>query len=368
MKLLQNVRMSPAGEVPGGWSLAQWCFKLLMVICGSVLAAVGLELFLIPNRMLVGGMTGLSALAAHFTEMRLGLFLFVLNLPLILLSYRKIRRNFAVLTVLGLLVFSLSALILHPVPALIENPMMAAFCGGAALGLGIGLVIRYGATLDTLETRDHTEKLVKFGFKDQDFMLLNCFILAGAGFIYGWDQAMYSILAYLLAYETVHFSLRGFSVHRRITIVSGHCAEIEKEMEARLGRKVSDCETEEAEKREAAAKRAMPEERHVYGLERAAERFFSRRSRRVIANFRPIEPRESAGGGATGSGPEPDDGTGAPDEARSVSFSRSRDCSLSYTIHFMEEARLKAIVKAIDPAAGIVTDSRGRRRDGSLAE
>ncbi|MFE6798273.1 YitT family protein [Paenibacillus chitinolyticus] len=366
MKLLQNVRIGPAGEVLGGWSLAQWCFKLLMVICGSVLAAVGLELFLIPNRMLVGGMTGLSALAAHFTEMRLGLFLFVLNLPLILLSYRKVRRNFAVLTVLGLLVFSLSALILHPVPALIENPMMAAFCGGAALGLGIGLVIRYGATLDTLETRDHTEKLVKFGFKDQDFMLLNCFILAGAGFIYGWDQAMYSILAYLLAYETVHFSLRGFSVHRRITIVSGRCAEIEKEMEARLGRKASDCEAEEAEKREADAKRAMPEERHAYGLERAAERFFSRRSRRVIANFRPIEPRESVGGEANGSIREPDER--APNEARSESFSRSSGCSLSYTIHFMEEARMKAIVKAIDPAAGIVTDSRGRRRDGSLAE
>ncbi|SEG56726.1 YitT family protein [Paenibacillus sp. UNC499MF] len=366
MKLLQNVRMSSAGETMDGWSLAQWCFKLLMVICGSVLAAVGLELFLIPNRMLVGGMTGLSALAAHFTEMKLGLFLFVLNLPLILLSYRKVRRNFAVLTVLGLLVFSLSALILHPVPALIENPMTAAFCGGTALGLGIGLVIRYGGTLDTLETRDHTEKLVKFGFKDQDFMLLNCFILAGAGFIYGWEQAMYSILAYLLAYETVHFSLRGFSVHRRITIVSGHCAEIEKEMEARLGRKASVYHAENAEKREAAAKKEMPGELHSNGLGRVAERFFSRRSGRVIANFQPVEPRRFVGEGAIGSGPGPDeDGL---HKAISAGYSHGKDRSLSYTIHFMEEARLKAIVKAIDPSAGIVTDSRGRRRDGSLAE
>lgn len=362
MKLMQNVRIGPAGELVSGWSLAQWGFKLMMVICGSVLAAVGLELFLIPNRMLVGGMTGLSALAAHFTEMRLGLFLFVLNLPLILLSYRKVRRNFAVLTVLGLLVFSLSALILHPVPALIENPMTAAFCGGPALGLGIGLVIRYGGTLDTLETRDHTEKLVKFGFKDQDLMLLNCFILAGAGFIYGWEQAMYSILAYLLAYETVHFSLRGFSVHRRITIVSPHCAEIGKEMEARLGRKASDYEAENAEKRKAAARREMPGERHAYGLERAAGRFFGRRSGRVIANFRPFEPRRFAGEGGNGSGPEPDeDGL---HEALNAGCSRS----LSYTIHFMEAARMKAIVKAIDPTAGIVTDTCGRRRDGSLAE
>ncbi|MFS0836521.1 YitT family protein [Paenibacillus sp. 1P03SA] len=366
MKLLQNVRIGPAGETMDGWSLAQWCFKLLMVICGSVLAAVGLELFLIPNRMLVGGMTGLSALAAHFTEMKLGLFLFVLNLPLILLSYRKVRRNFAVLTVLGLLVFSLSALILHPVPALIENPMTAAFCGGTALGLGIGLVIRYGGTLDTLETRDHTEKLVKFGFKDQDFMLLNCFILAGAGFIYGWEQAMYSILAYLLAYETVHFSLRGFSVHRRITIVSGYCAEIEREMEARLGRKASVYPAEKAEKREAAAKRELPEEHQAYGLGQAAERFFGRRSGRVIANFRPVEPRRFAREGAIGSGPGPDeDGLY---EAISAGNGPGKGRCLSYTIHFMEAARLKAIVKAIDPSAGIVTDSRGRRRDGSLAE
>lgn len=215
-----------------------WFIHIFFIVLGSVLASVGLELFLIPNQIIVGGMTGISAIFAHITEMRLGLFLFLLNVPFMVMSYRHIRKEFVVLTVLGLIVFSLSAIFLHPIPALIEHALTAAMVGGLSLGLGIGTVIRYGGALDTLELADRS--LWRNGVPvplDNIIMLINCMVLTGAGFVYGWDQAMYSIIAYLLAYEMVHLTIRGFALYRTTYVQSARHEEIKQMLSRSLSLK-----------------------------------------------------------------------------------------------------------------------------------
>lgn len=67
--------------------------NLLLVVVGGILASVGLELFLHPNKIIIGGITGLSSLFAHWTEMRIGLFLFLFNVPFIFLSYRIVQKS-----------------------------------------------------------------------------------------------------------------------------------------------------------------------------------------------------------------------------------------------------------------------------------
>ncbi|OAB45335.1 YitT family protein [Paenibacillus glacialis] len=210
------------------------CTRMLFVVIGSVLASVGLELFLIPNQIIVGGMTGISALFAHITEMRLGLFLLLLNVPFIGMNYRHIRREFVILTVLGLIVFSLSAIFLHHTPALIKHPLSAAMIGGASLGLGLGTVVRYGGALDTLELaeRSHWRNGLPV---DNIIMLINCMVLTSAGFIFGWDQAMYSVIAYLLAYEMIHVTIRGFALYRTMYVQSIRDDEIKQVLGLSLG-------------------------------------------------------------------------------------------------------------------------------------
>lgn len=212
-----------------------WLRKVLLVILGGVLASIGLELFLIPNQIITLGMTGVSAIFAYWTEMRLGLFLFLFNLPFLFLSYKHIRREFVLVTVLGLFVLSISTIVLHPVPALIEDRLTAAVCGGLTLGLGIGLVVRYGGTLDTFEMADHS--LLKFRSRlspDIVILIVNCIVLIGAGLIFGWDQAMYTIIAYLIAYEMVRLSIRGYSPYREVRIMSNYASVIEKAVQVRL--------------------------------------------------------------------------------------------------------------------------------------
>ncbi|SFS43492.1 YitT family protein [Paenibacillus sp. 453mf] len=216
-----------------------WLKKLLLVTLGSILASIGLELFLHPNQLIVGGVTGISAMIAYQMEMRIGLFLFLFNLPFILFSYRKVHKQFAIVTVLGLTVFSLSALMLHSLPAVLTHPLAAAILGGLFLGLGIGLVLNNGGTLDTLAVSHTNSNLAGKRLKiklESIIMVMNLLILTGAGIKFGAQQAMYSILAYLIAVEAVHFAMRGFTFNRQVCIASMQTDKLEQAIRTRINR------------------------------------------------------------------------------------------------------------------------------------
>lgn len=272
--------------------------NLLFVIAGGILASVGLELFLHPNKIIIGGITGISSLFAHWTEMRIGLFLFLFNVPFIFLSYRLVQKKFVLVTVLGLVVFSIGAIVLHPMPPLVEQPLAAAMFGGLCLGLGIGLVVRYGGTLDTLEIGDPSSRPPERVFSgkrmliEKIIMLLNLLILTAAGVVFGWDQAMYSVIAYLIAYEMVYIAFRGFTAKRKICILTTQSAQVENAVRKRLRREPGT-----------------------------------------------LDSSTNSGHGALTEG-----------------WIQHVPGALYYEIHFLEMIWLKSIVRHIDPHAGIVTN------------
>lgn len=208
--------------------------KIVGIITGAVLAAIGLELFLMPHGIVVGGMTGLSALMSFYTEMRLGLFLFMLNIPFIVLQYRYIKASFNLLTILAILVLSTGTILLHPFPALFDTPIAAAMSGGISLGLGIGLVIRFGGQLDKAEQAVAWINLKLPLSAEWLMLILNCSILIVTGLFLGLEQAAYSIIAYYLAFECIKLPLRHFRVAKTLCIISGKSNDITHELRQRL--------------------------------------------------------------------------------------------------------------------------------------
>lgn len=213
--------------------------RLLSVVGGGLLAAVGLELFLMPHKLLPGGIAGLSALLSHLTEMRLGLFLFLFNLPFILISRRQINLRFALYTMLGLICLTAGSLALHHFPAAISEPLPAAIAGGLCLGFGLGISVRFGGISGGSDKQGI--RLLNGGppkSAEITIMLFNCVILLSGGALFGWDQAMYSIIAYLLAFEALRFSLRDLSLSQAVWITSSNCEEIRSRLEQSLEREV----------------------------------------------------------------------------------------------------------------------------------
>ena len=213
--------------------------RIILITIGAFLMAVGLESFLVPNQVIDGGITGISIMLSSLTHIKLGVFIFILNLPFIFIGYKQIGKTFAFSTMYGITVLSLSTALLHDAPMFTHDVLLASVFGGIVLGIGIGLVIRYGGSLDG------TEILAILVNKNLPFsvgeiiMFCNVFILGSAGFVFGWNNAMYSLLAYFVAFKTIDVVIQGLEESKSAWIISDKHLEIGEALLARLGRGVT---------------------------------------------------------------------------------------------------------------------------------
>ncbi|MDZ5470542.1 YitT family protein [Bacillus sp. 31A1R] len=213
--------------------------RFIFMLIGAILMAVGIEIFLIPNQIMDGGIVGISIILSHLSGIKLGLFLFVLNLPFFFVGYKQIGKTFAISTLFAITVLSISTVFFHPVPAFTDDILLATVFGGIVLGFGVGLVIRYGGSLDG------TEILAILINKKSPFsvgeiiMFFNIFIFGTGGFVFGWDRAMYSILAYFIAFKTIDIVIEGLDQSKSAWIISDKHSEIGDAILARLGRGVT---------------------------------------------------------------------------------------------------------------------------------
>jgi len=203
------------------------------------LAAVGLEIFLVPNQIIDGGVVGISILLSYITGIPLSVFIVVLNLPFLYIGYNQIGKTFALATVFA--VFSLAGWVAYfrPIPEVTHDPFLAAVFGGIIIGVGVGLIIRYGGSLDGTEIiAIILDK--KTGFSvGEVVMFMNFFILGSAGFVFSWDKAMYSLVAYFIAYKIIDITIEGLDESKGVMIVSDNPDEIADALLARLGRGVT---------------------------------------------------------------------------------------------------------------------------------
>lgn len=210
--------------------------RFLLLTAGALLAAVGLEIFLIPNEIIDGGVVGISILASHLTGWQLGIFTFTLNAPFFVLGYRQIGRTFFLSTLYAVCCLSLFVTILHPVPGLTKDVFLATVFGGVIDGLGVGLIIRNGGSLDGTEiVAIILDK--KSGFSIGEIvMLFNLFILSAAGFVFGWDKAMYSLVAYFIVFKAIDIVVEGVDESKAVMIISDQYDDITSAVAAQLGR------------------------------------------------------------------------------------------------------------------------------------
>lgn len=204
-----------------------------------MIAAAGLQYFLIPNHLLDGGITGIAIIFSYMSGLPLGVFLIILNIPFLLLGYKKFGRNFALLSLVGVIMLSVLTLLFHSSTGFTGDKILAAAFGGVFVGLGVGLVLRYGGTLDGLDTvAILIDKFTIFSVGEA-IMIINVFIMGAAGFVFGWDHAMYSLIAYFVAHKAIDVTVEGLDESRSVWIVSEHYKEIGKVLKLTTGRKVT---------------------------------------------------------------------------------------------------------------------------------
>lgn len=209
------------------------------MLLGAAFVSVGLEIFLVPNNIIDGGIVGISIILSHLTGLPLGIFLLLVNLPFLFLGYKQIGKTFAISTLISVFFMSAGTSLLHPVPPLTIDPLLAAVFGGIIVGMGVGMVIRSGGSLDGTEiVAILLNKKTPFSVGEV-VMFFNLFILGSAGFVFGWDHAMYSLIAYYIAYKMIDITIEGFDESKSVWIISDNYKAIGDALLSRLGRGVT---------------------------------------------------------------------------------------------------------------------------------
>ena len=216
-----------------------WIKKYLVLIIGSLIYSAGLEIFLVPNNIIDGGIVGISIMASYLTGIPFGVYMLVLNLPFLYLGYKQIGKTFAISTIISIIALSIFSEFLEPVPQITQDYFLAAIFGGIIAGAGVGLVIRQGGSLDGTEiTAIILDRKTSFSVGEV-VMFFNLFILGAAGFVFGWDKAMYSLVAYFIISKMIDVVLKGVDESYAVMIVSDEYEEIADALMHRLGRGVT---------------------------------------------------------------------------------------------------------------------------------
>lgn len=218
---------------------SHFIWRLLMLVIGATLAAIAIEFFLIENSIIDGGIIGIALLLNHLTAINFGILVFFLNIPFLLFGYKYIGKSFFISSLFGILVLAIIEPNLQHFNAITTEPLLATVFGGMLLGAGVGIVIRFGGALDGTEILSILlSKKIPFSV-GEIVMFFNIFIFGWAGFILGWEQAMYSILTYYIASKTIDAVTQGLNDTKAVIIVSDQYEELTETITNRLGRTVT---------------------------------------------------------------------------------------------------------------------------------
>jgi len=200
--------------------LRQICGSYILILMGILSAGMGVKGFLLSSRFIDGGVTGISMLIAEITGAPLSILIFVINIPFLLLGYKRLGMSFAVKSMASIAGLSLCLALVH-FPDVTHDKLLTAVFGGFFIGVGIGLAIKGGAVLDGTEIAALLLSKQTQLLKVSDvILLLNVIIFTLALFFLGVESALYSILTYLSASKMVDFILNGIEQYTGITVVS----------------------------------------------------------------------------------------------------------------------------------------------------
>lgn len=218
--------------------------SFLLITLGATLAALALEIFLVPNNIIDGGIIGISIMISYITKVKLSILTFVLNIPFLILGYKQLGKSFLIKAAYAMLVFSILLEQFKPVPELTNDILLATVFGGLLLGIGVGFVIKFGACLDGTEVvAILINKKTSFSV-GQVILLVNLVIYMVAGILFGWDRALYSIMTYFITYKLIDMVSEGLEQAKAALIITNNSEEIARSIYKKLGRTVTFIEGE----------------------------------------------------------------------------------------------------------------------------
>ncbi len=199
--------------------------KMILIVLGSFILSVAINLFIIPNKLLSGGLSGIGLMLQYIFKLPMGVTILVLNIPLLILSIFKINKRFTALTILGtvsLSVFLIITLPLNSVLAPVEESYRLLYCiyGGVLSGIGVGIVFsNEGSTggMDIIAMYAKKKYGIEIGIMT---FTINFLIVAIGSVLFDFKVGLYTLIAMYITSYVMEKVINGVNRRKMLLIVS----------------------------------------------------------------------------------------------------------------------------------------------------
>ena len=214
-------------------------FSYLQIILGCLIGAAAYPLFMTENRIAPGGLTGIATILNHLFGLPVGITSLALNVPLFLIGFHAMGEIFVFRSLIATVLFSVLIDIL-PLETMTIDPLLATLYGGILLGIGLGLILRGGATTGG------TDMVARMVHRRFTFITVGSFLFAldfavvtAAGFLMGTSEALYSLINIFLSSKVIDIVMVGFTSNKACFIISPAWERITRRIMSEMDRGVT---------------------------------------------------------------------------------------------------------------------------------
>lgn len=201
----------------------------LGVVVGSAVVALGLDLFLVPNKIAAGGISGLATVVHYVFGWPVGITMLAANIPLFAFGVKTVGLRFGMKTAVGTAATSIFVDLLAPwLPALTQDPALAAIYGGVVTGVGIGITFRYGGSTGGTDMAARILNHYTHLSVGRSLLIFDGIVIVLAGVTFNAELALYAFLAVFLASKTIDLVQEGPRYGKAALIISEHSQAIGK--------------------------------------------------------------------------------------------------------------------------------------------
>lgn len=196
--------------------------KLFFVFLGNLFCAVAFNAFFIPSNLLSGGVGGVAILTQYLTDIPSGIAVFVINIPLFIVGFKKIDRNFLFYAFISMIVLSSLLTLTKDIGDIfhIDDILLSAVFGGIFNGVGMGLMFRHRTCqggLDIIAIILKNKYNINIG---TGLMAVNTVIISLSSILLGYKSAMYTLISMYIGYQVLDKVQFGINIKKNVIIVS----------------------------------------------------------------------------------------------------------------------------------------------------
>lgn len=214
-------------------SMQQKIKQIVMMTIGAILYAAAIGMFLDPNSLAPGGVTGISIILSRLIPIETGTLILLFNIPILILGTWKFGFRFIVSTIYCIMIISpMTNFFTAKFGALTEDPFLAGLAGGALLAVGMGTVFRAKATTGGIDIIVKIIRTKKPHLKTNNlFLLMDAVVVTCSALVFkDIDKALYAGMTVIVTSLVMDIVLYGKDEAKLIHIISDKSEEITKRL------------------------------------------------------------------------------------------------------------------------------------------